>query len=122
LFHDLPKAARKRIRRTFLSMRVPRLLKHVRTSNKAAADHYVLKPYQGKATLMRATEISLRSVDDPHAAWSHLVGSLEVRDIVSDHYGILVEPQVRQLAQTLKDCIDQARCQFEQPKTALKVS
>ena len=122
LFHDLPKAARKRIRRTFLSMRIPRLLKHVRSSNKTAADNYVLKPYEGKATLIRATEISLRSVDDPHAAWSHLVGRLEIRDIVSDHYGILVEPQVRQLAETLKDCIDQARSACEQSRATLKVS
>jgi thioesterase domain-containing protein len=122
LLHDLPKAARKRIQRTFLSLRVPRLLKHVRSSNKTAADHYVLKPYSGKATLLRATEISLRSADDPHAAWNHLVGSLEIRDIPSDHYGILVEPQVRQLAQTLRDCISQARSAFEPPTTTPRVS
>ncbi|MGA8489219.1 MAG: amino acid adenylation domain-containing protein [Terriglobales bacterium] len=122
LLHDLPKAARKKIHRTFLGLRVPRLLKHVRSSNKNAADHYILKPYNGKATLLRATEVSLRSMDDPHAAWSGLVGSLEIRDIPSDHYGILVEPQVGQLAQTLKDCIDQARSEFEQPKTTLQVS
>ncbi len=122
LFHDLPKAVRKRIRHAYLGLRVPRLLKHVRSSNKTAADRYVLKPYQGKATLMRATEISLRSTADPHAAWTNLVGSLEIRDILSDHYGILVEPQVRQLAQTLKDCIDQARLEFEKPRAALKVS
>jgi thioesterase domain-containing protein len=120
LFHDLPKAVRKRIRHTYLGLRVPRLLKHVRSSNKTAADHYLLKPYQGKATLMRATEISLRSADDPHAAWTNLVGSLEIRDILSDHYGILVEPQVRQLGQTLKDCIDQARSGFEEPIATLQ--
>ena len=122
LFHDLPKAARKRIRHAYLGLRVPRLLKHVRSSNKTAADRYVLKPYPGKATLMRATEISLRSADDPHAAWADLVGKLEIRDITSDHYGILVEPQVRQLAQTLKDCIDRARSEFERPRATLRVS
>jgi len=122
LFHDLPKAARKRIRHAYLGLRVPRLLKHVRSSNKTAADRYVLKPYAGKATLMRATEISLRSADDPHAAWADLVGKLEIRDITSDHYGILVEPQVRQLAQTLKDCIDRARSEFERPRATLRVS
>jgi amino acid adenylation domain-containing protein len=117
LFHDLPKAARKRIRHTYAGWRLPRLLKHVRSSNMAAAARYVLKAYQGKATLMRATELSLRSDEDPHAAWVDLVGSLEIRDILSDHYGILVEPQVQQLAQTLKDCIDQARLEFEQSRT-----
>ncbi len=107
--HDLPKAVRKRIRRTVRGWRLPQLLIDIRNSNRAAADRYVLRPYAGKATLVRAIEQSLRSgSDDPHAAWKSLVGSLEIHDVPGNHYEILVEPQVERLAECLKTCIDKA--------------
>ena len=109
LSYDLPKAIRKRIRRTFRGWRMPQHLSEVRDSNRAAADRYVLRPYPGKATLVRAVEQSLRSgSDDPHAAWKSLVSNLEVHSIPGNHYEILVEPQVECLAACLKACIDKA--------------
>lgn len=108
-FHDLPKAVRKRIRRGVRGWGMPQHLTEIRDSNRAAADRYVLRPYRGKATLVRAVEQSLRSgSDDPHAAWKSLVGSLEVHSIPGNHYEILVEPQVERLAECLKACIDKA--------------
>jgi aspartate racemase len=107
--HDLPKAIRKRIRRTWRGWRLPQLLVDIRNSNSGAADRYVLRPYAGKATLVRAIEQSLRSAShDPHAAWKSLVGTLEIHDVPGNHYEILVEPQVELLAECLKTCIDQA--------------
>ena len=122
LVRDLTRAARKRIKRSFRGLMIPRLLKNVRNSNRTAADRYVLGPYAGKATLIRATEKSLRTFSDPHAAWKGLVAQLEIHDIPSDHYGILVEPQVQDLTQCLKSCIDQARANYEQSGVALQVS
>jgi thioesterase domain-containing protein len=88
---------------------VPQHLNEIRDSNRAAADRYVLRPYAGKATLVRADEQSLRSgSDDPHAAWKSLVNTLEIHAVPGNHYEILVEPQVERLAECLKACIDKA--------------
>jgi amino acid adenylation domain-containing protein len=108
LLQRLPRAVWKRLRRNFRAWGVPELLVRVRDSNKSAADHYVLRPYPEKVTLIRAREKSLRISDDPHAAWNNLAGHLEIQEIPGDHYDILVPPQVDRLAECLKDCIDRA--------------
>jgi hypothetical protein len=57
--------------------------------------------------LFRATEASLRSFEDLYSTWTRLAGGgLEVQKIGGNHKGILVKPQVDQLAARLKDCID----------------
>jgi amino acid adenylation domain-containing protein len=120
--HDLPRVARKRIIRSLRNWRVPQALKDVRNSNTAAAGRYVLRPYPGKATLIRAEEKSLRSSADPLAAWHGLVASLEIHEIPGDHYDILVDPQVNRLAQCLKSCIDRAPSGSEHAPTTLQAS
>ncbi|HSY64208.1 MAG TPA: amino acid adenylation domain-containing protein [Terriglobales bacterium] len=120
--HDLPKKARKRIHRSLRNWRVPQTLRDVRNSNIAAADRYVLRPYAGVLTLIRASEKSLRSLDDPHAAWPRLVGGLEIHEMQGDHYEMLLPPQVDRLAECLKGCINKSRLQCEQPRTRVKVS
>jgi len=114
LFHDLPVALKKRIRRTWRGWRLPKVLQNVRNMNRAAADHYILRAWPGKATLVRATEQSLRSSFEPHAAWTGLLDNLEVHEIPGDHNGILRAPQVEKLAECLKICIDKARLACEQ--------
>ena len=116
-FHHLPKAAEKKIRRTLRSFRVPQVLKDVRDCNRAAAARYILRPYPGKATLIRATQKVNHSLD-PGAAWSRLVGSLEIVEIASDHYEILLEPEVNRLAERLKSCINQARSEYGRTRIA----
>jgi thioesterase domain-containing protein len=119
-FHDLPKVARKRIRRSMRNWRVPQVLRDVRSSNTRAADRYVLRPYAGKATLIRAEEKSLRSSEDPLAAWHGLVASLEIHEIPGDHYDMLVDPQVNRLAECLKGCIDNACAESEHASGTLQ--
>jgi len=121
LFRDLPRVARKRFRRSLGSWRVPQVLRDVRDSNTAAASRYQLHPYAGRATLIRASEKSLRSSEDPHDAWNGLIGSLDVHEIPGDHYDILVEPGVNYLAECLKTCIDKARSEREQTGMSLQV-
>jgi thioesterase domain-containing protein len=118
----LPTAVRKRLRRTMKGLGVPQVLRTVRDSNRAAASNYVVRPYPGKATLFRAIEESLGSAEDVRAAWAGLVNSLEVHDVPGDHFAILVEPQVDQLAERLKACIDKASTQCEQARDAVRVS
>jgi amino acid adenylation domain-containing protein len=119
--HDLPRKVRKKIRRTLRNLRVPKHLLEVRDSNAAAAEKYVLKPYPGTATLIRAGEKSLRSSRDPHAAWFQLARELQIHEIPGDHYDMLVPPQVELLAETLKACIDRAVSERESA-TDLRIS
>jgi amino acid adenylation domain-containing protein len=106
--YDLPKALRKRIKRLSTTWRLPQHLKDVRDTNRAASDRYLLRPFEGRATLIRADEQSLRSSEDPHAAWNSLVSNLDVHSVPGNHYDILVEPQVEHLAKCLKACISEA--------------
>jgi len=109
LFSDLPRGLYKGVRRRVRALRVPRSLKNVFFANTRAAEQYALKPYDGKITLFRATEKSLRAASNPYAAWKNLaLGGLEFQDISGDHYGVLVEPQVATFAERLKGCIDEA--------------
>ena len=107
LFRDLPLIATESIQRRFKSLMTSRILKHVQQTNQAAGDRYVLRPYGGKITLFRASEASLRSFEDLYSTWTNLAGEgLEVHKITGNHKGILVKPQVDQLAAQLKACID----------------
>ena len=116
LFSDLPRGVYKGIRRRWRGLRVPRSLKNVFFANTRAAEEYVLQPYEGKITLFRATEKSLRAASNPYAAWRELaLGGLEFQDIPGDHYGVLVEPQVAVFAERLKACIDEASASAEAP-------
>ena len=108
LFRDLPTIATETIQRRFKSLTMSRVLKHVQQTNQTAGDRYVLRPYGGKITLFRASEASLRSFEDLYSTWTKLAGEgLEVQKITGNHKGILVTPQVDQLAAKLKACIDQ---------------
>jgi amino acid adenylation domain-containing protein len=118
--HDLPRIARKRIRRSLRNWRVPQVLRDVRDSNATAADRYELRPYAGKAALIRAAEKSLRSSQDPLAAWNGLISNLDIHEIPGDHYDMLVEPQVNTLAECLKSCIEKAGSESEHRARALQ--
>jgi len=112
-FHDLPRKVQKRMRRALRNRKVPQFLRDVRDSNAAAAENYVLRPYAGRATLIRAAEKSLRSAEDPHSLWPSLISNLEVHEIPGDHYDMLVAPQVDRLAEKLKACIDRTTSENE---------
>lgn len=124
LFRDLPKVIEKRIRRRmkWWRRRVQPALWDVRNSNVAAHNNYVLRPYEGRATLLRAEKKSLRGSRDPHAAWQGLVANLEIHEIPGDHFDILVQPQVNRLAERLKACVNQSRSAFEASELSVHAS
>jgi amino acid adenylation domain-containing protein len=111
-FHDVPRALSKKIRRTWRGLHVPRSLWDVHSANRAAASKYVLQPYPGRVTLVRATEKPLEGSFDPHALWKDLAGNLVVHEIASDHYDILLEPQVQQLSDRLKGWMGAAKSEY----------
>lgn len=101
---QLPSELRKKIRRTWLGVRLPVYLKKVMRSNAHAAEQYVLRPYRGKVILLRAGD-TWRVADDPYAAWTQFVPELESIQIRGTHMEILREPNVSTLAERLKSCI-----------------
>jgi aspartate racemase len=105
---QMPGALRKKIRRTVRMWRLPEGLKKVMNTNARAAELYRLRPYRGKATLLRAGD-TWRFSEDPCAGWGQLVGALETIEIPGAHMDILREPHVSRLAEYLKGCIDRAR-------------
>ena len=97
---------KRRIDRMFL----PQALKNVRRGIHQAGTQYSPKPYSGDITLFRASEKSLRGVNDTYAGWRDLAtGKLEVVEIPGGHVSMLGEPQVAELAEQLKACLDSAQ-------------
>ena len=88
--------------------RLPQALKNVMNTNARAAEQYCLRPYSGKATLLRAGD-TWRASEDPRAGWGELVGALETIEIPGGHMDILREPHVNRVAESLKRCIDGTR-------------
>ncbi len=90
---------KRRIDRIFL----PPELKNVRQGIHQAGTKYSPLPYSGDITLFRASEKSLRGVNDAYAGWRELAtGGLEVVEIPGGHVSMLSEPQVAMLAEQLK--------------------
>ncbi len=74
-----------------------------------AAMSYSPKPYPEKVTLFRASKQPLEIVPDPTMGWGAVVnGQLEIHEIPAHHQNIMIEPNVRLLAQQLTACVDQA--------------
>ena len=109
----LPSEVRKKIRRTWIGVRLPEYLKKVMRTNAHAAEQYVLRPYSGKVILLRAGD-SWRVADDPYAAWTQFVPELETIQIRGTHMEILREPNVSTLAERLRSCIHGASESLEE--------
>jgi amino acid adenylation domain-containing protein len=113
LFVEVPYAAVDSLRRRIKRGRVAPALKNVFQQNAAAGDRYVLRPYAGTVALFRAADKSWRSSGDPYALWTNLAAKLEIHEIPGDHRGILYEPQVEHLADTLKARMDEIGASYE---------
>jgi thioesterase domain-containing protein len=58
--------------------------------------------------LFRASHLPL-AAEDPYHGWiKYFVHGMEVREVTCDHDNILLEPQVRMVAETLKMYLDEA--------------
>jgi amino acid adenylation domain-containing protein len=94
--------------------RLPRDVKKVRTACLQAEKDYMPRPYPGRVILFRSNHKPLRQVSDPCAGWStYAARGLEIYEIEGNHENILLEPQVRCVAEQLKTCLDQTRCDAE---------
>jgi thioesterase domain-containing protein len=90
-----------------LSLKLHNILIEVR-NDKARANHQ-LKFYPGKVILMR-TQGSLGGVGrqrDEYLGWKNLVGQeIDIYSVPGHHLSMLEEPNVQQLAEVLKSCLD----------------
>jgi len=97
-------------KRRFDRIFLPQALKNVRRGIHEAGTHYSPTPYSGDITLFRASEKSLRGVNDEFAGWRQLAtGNLEVVEIPGGHVSMLSEPQVQTLAEQLKIRLESAQ-------------
>jgi aspartate racemase len=85
---------------------LPPVLRNVRQACATAAEAYEIRPYSGRVTLFRVKEKSLDSLDDPYQIWWRVAaGGVELREISGNHLSLLLEPQVRLLAEQLADAL-----------------
>ncbi len=88
---------------------MPAAIKAVQQGCQEASHIYVPPVYDGKMTLFRPTERSLRSVDDETAGWGAWArGGVQIIDISGGHISMMRQPNVRILAQHLKECLARA--------------
>jgi thioesterase domain-containing protein len=79
-------------------------------NNYLAIQAYKLKPYKGQITLLRARGGRLLCNHDPGMGWGEFAaGGVSVNMIPGSHLRIFQEPNIRDLAQQLQYCLDQAQ-------------
>lgn len=100
----------KNIGRRVERMGLPKGIKSVQRANHIASANYLPPIYDGRVTLFRPEEWSLRSEEDSSAGWSEWArGGLIVYDVPGGHVTMLMEPYVREVARVLNDCLEHAR-------------
>ena len=91
------------LQRRAAHLMLPRSLKNVRRACEEAAKSYVPRAYPGRLILFRSRHKPLLQLREPHAAWSRYAEQgLEIHEVEGNHDNILLEPQVRTVAQELK--------------------
>ncbi|HEY0456519.1 MAG TPA: hypothetical protein VGE41_09090, partial [Verrucomicrobiae bacterium] len=73
---------------------------------------YTPKPYTGRVTLLRTRGQPFLCSFDPQYGWGELAtGGVDVRLLPGSHEKIFLEPDLRNLAQTLENCLAEAQLQ-----------
>jgi len=87
----------------------------LQTVNRIAGTLYRPTVYPGRLTIFRSTNRSLLDGDDGLLGWGGLAtGGIEVQDVTGAHLDMLSEPNVRILAEKLRDCL--GRVQVARPQ------
>jgi aspartate racemase len=77
----------------------------VEEAHKRALDRYIVRPYPGKITLMRAADVeeTAGTRRNPTLGWETMAkGGLEIHDVPGGHITMFEEPNVRILAEKLQ--------------------
>ena len=90
--------------------RLPENSKKVRKACLQAERDYRPQAYSGRVILYRSNHKPLGQLADPRAGWSNCAArGLEIREVAGNHENILLEPQVRGVAESLKAWLDETR-------------
>jgi thioesterase domain-containing protein len=85
-------------------------VRHVVEANIRAIRSYTPRPYPGRAVLFMTLDEPIWDLHDHRLIWSRLADEgLEIRTLPGNHDSLLEEPEVTELAEKLRACIDQAR-------------
>jgi amino acid adenylation domain-containing protein len=94
------------IQRRLHVARLPRRVKEVRRACLQAQREYSPRIYSGRVILFRSDHKPLGQLVDPREGWRRYAAcGLEVYEIKGNHENILLEPQVRSVAEQLKACL-----------------
>jgi amino acid adenylation domain-containing protein len=114
---------RRGLRRRFDTLFLPKPLKQVRKILAKAESAYQPQVYFGSATVLRASEKTLRGSDNSRDDWSQWVtGDVEIQEIDGDHGSIMKEPTVSILAEKLRSCLAKAQQKYQEEMVAMPVS
>ncbi|MBD2344914.1 non-ribosomal peptide synthetase [Anabaena subtropica] len=91
-------------------------------ANVQAMRDYIPQIYPYSITLLRAKEEIIHdfdnpewNTDDPFLGWGKFSSQpIQVMEIPGDHFSIFVEPHIQELANNLRICIDNAKCDVKQ--------
>ena len=76
-------------------------------NEEAARQYNIAGVYPGRAILFKAVESAILFGDDREMGWGEVVkGGIEIYDIPSDHLGMLKEPHVQLIGETLQAIVD----------------
>jgi amino acid adenylation domain-containing protein len=100
-------APKREVQRRLHVARLPRIVKKVRSACLQAEENYMPRPFSGRVILFRSTHKPLGQVVDPRAEWKRYAArGLEICEVPGNHENILLEPQVRFVADHLKTYLE----------------
>jgi amino acid adenylation domain-containing protein len=87
---------------------LPPVLRNTKEINYQAAREYVLQSYRGRVALFRASDRSSLDREDELLGWDKFASEVDLYRVPGDHVNMVNEPNVRVLAEKLKQCLDGA--------------
>jgi thioesterase domain-containing protein len=92
-------------------------LKRIFHHHMVLIDHYVVRPYAGRITLIRPSDAPFAVATRHDRGWGALAAGVDVHFVTGQHHTMVKEPHVQELARTLAACVSVSRA----PGTMLKL-
>jgi len=89
---------------------LPQQVSNLKDINRIAGSLYRPKVYAGRLTVFRCINRRLLDGNDELLGWRGLAaGGIEIHDVTGNHRDLLSEPNVRILAEKLRECLDRVQ-------------
>lgn len=115
------RAVKKSLRRRIAMLMLPSNLKKVKAACYIAARNYTPHSYHGPVVLIQASEKTLGNLNE-QAGWLELAPQVKIHEVIGHHGNIVDEPQVRDLANLLQECLDAAQADSERMKAQFPIT